>query len=296
MREFIFRVTNEFDGRDIKFILKRYFEFSDKLITRLKKDDGILLNGRKEFVIKETHTGDILRLNFIDEGSPGIIPENIPLDILFEDEDILVVNKPAGMPTHPSIGHFGGTLANAVMYHYRDIPFTFRAVTRLDRDTSGVTLIAKNSPSAHKLSMQLSCGQLKKEYLALCVGSPHQNSGRISCGIKRENEGIIKRCVSPDGKPSVTDYELIRKFAGLSLIAAFPKTGRTHQIRLHLSHIGIPIYSDFLYGREVPGERTRLHAAKISFIHPFSKKNVSISAPIPNDMLPEYFAQNPIKF
>lgn len=284
MREFNFFVTNDFDGCDIKFILKNYFKFSDNLITRLKKGDGILLNGKKEFVIKRVKTGDVLKLNFLEEGSPGIIPENIPLDILYEDEDILAVNKPGNMPTHPSIGHYGGTLANAVMYYYKDIPFTFRAVTRLDRDTSGVVIIAKNAPCADRLSKQLISGTFKKEYVALCVGTPAEKRGQICAPIKRAGDGIIKRCVAEDGKYAETEYEVIDTLGKFSLIRLYPKTGRTHQLRLHLSHIGTPIYADFLYGTDVDGERIRLHAQNISFIHPFTGQELKISAPIPDDM------------
>lgn len=287
MREFNLTVTNDFDGCDIKFILKNYWHLSDNLITKLKNGDGILLNGKKEFVIKKVKAGDSLRLNFPESGSPGIVPEDIPLDILYEDDDILAVNKPGNMPTHPSIGHFGGTLANAVMHYFSNIPFTFRAVTRLDRDTSGVVIIAKNAPSADRLSKQLINGDFKKEYIALCVGTPKNSTGTINAPIKREKEGIIKRCIDHSGKTAVTDYEVIDTFGGLSLIRLFPKTGRTHQLRLHLSHIGTPIFADFLYGKDIENERIRLHAACITFIHPFTDEEMKILAPMPDDMNPE---------
>lgn len=287
MREFNFAVTNDFDGRDIKFILKNYWGLSDNLIKKLKKDEGILLNGKNEFVVKKVRTGDILCLNFIEEGSPGIIPEDIPISILYEDDDILAVNKPGNMPTHPSIGHFGGTLANAVMYYFKDASFTFRAVTRLDRDTSGVVIIAKNAPCCHRLSKQLISGDFKKEYVALCVGAPDLKIGRINAPIMREKEGIIKRCINSSGKTAITDYEVIGIYGEFSMIRLFPKTGRTHQLRLHLSHIGTPIFADFLYGEAVGNERIRLHAECVTFIHPFSGKEMKISAPIPDDMNPE---------
>lgn len=287
MREFNLAVTNDFDGRDIKFILKNYWKLSDNLIKKLKKDEGILLNGKNEFVVKKVRAGDILRLNFMEEGSPGIVPEDIPISILYEDDDILAVNKPGNMPTHPSIGHFGGTLSNAVMYYFKDVPFTFRAVTRLDRDTSGVVIIAKNAPTCHQLSKQLINGDFKKEYVALCIGVPDEQSGRISAPIMREKEGIIKRCINSSGKTAITDYEVIGIYGEFSLIRLFPKTGRTHQLRLHLSHIGTPIFADFLYGEAVEKERIRLHAECVTFIHPFSGEEMKISAPIPDDMNPE---------
>lgn len=284
LREFILHIGNDFNGQTIKFILTDYWKFSGSLITALKKDDCILLNGKKEFVTKTVSCGDILKISLPQSNSDNIVPNNIPLSVLYEDEDILAINKPANMPTHPSIGHYEGTLANAVMHYYKDIPFTFRAITRLDRDTSGVVLIAKHIVSADKLSKSLIAGELKKEYMAVCVGVPSQKMGTIDAPIKREQEGIIKRCIAEDGKPSLTDYEVIKEKGGKSLVKLQPKTGRTHQLRLHLSHIGTPILGDFLYGKEIPDERTRLHCHTLCFPHPFSGEEIKISAPIPDDM------------
>lgn len=284
MRRFQFKITKNFDGTDIKNVLKKHFYISERLIIKLKNTNGIFLNGRPEFVIRQVHTGDMLEILLPDEASENIVPNNIPLEIIYEDEDILAVNKPAGMPTHPSIRHYEGTLANAVCYYYRSRPFTFRAVTRLDRYTSGIVLIAKNPLSAHILSQSMRENQIKKEYIAVCCGVPNPSSGRISAPIRRQSDGIIKRCISPDGKPAVSDYEVVDTCGNFSLVRLFPLTGRTHQLRLHLSHIGTPIYGDFLYGKEIPGERTRLHCRKISFPHPFSGENLMLSAPIPADM------------
>ncbi len=284
MREFILNIGNDFAGRDIKFILTNHWGFSGSLITALKKGDSILLNGKKEFVNKVVSHGDVLKINLPEASSHNIVPNPIPLDILYEDEDILLVNKPASMPTHPSIGHYEGTLANAVMQYYKDIPFTFRAITRLDRDTSGVVLIAKHIVAADRLSKSLIDGAFEKEYVAVCIGTPSPLKGYIDVPIKREQEGIIKRCIASDGKPSLTEYEVIEEKGGLSLVRLHPKTGRTHQLRLHLSHIGTPILGDFLYGEEIIGERTRLHCHTLRFPHPFTGKVMKITAPLPDDM------------
>jgi len=284
LREFILTIGNDFQGLDIKFILTNYWGFSGSLITALKKGDCILLNGKKEFVNKVVNEGDVLKINLPCMASENIVPNPIPLSILYEDDDILAVNKPAGMPTHPSIGHYEGTLANAVMHYYRDVPFTFRAITRLDRDTSGVVLIAKHIVSADRLSKSLINGTLEKEYMAVCVGAPTAKAGIIDAPIKRETEGIIKRCIAEDGKPSLTEYKVIEEKDGLSLIKLQPRTGRTHQLRLHLSHIGTPILADFLYGKEITNERTRLHCNTLRFPHPFSGKVTEITAPLPDDM------------
>lgn len=285
MREFTLIIPENLANREIKYILKNHFGFSSRLITALKEGDGITLCGKKEFVNKSVATGDILKITLPDKPSENIVPQNIPLDILYEDEDLLVINKPPKMPTHPSVYHNENTIANAVIYYFRNIPFTFRAPSRLDRDTSGVLIIAKNAFSADGIAKQIKNGTFCKEYAAICVGVPSPKSGTITAPIKREKEGIIKRIIAPDGKPAVTDYTVIDEHDGLSLLALFPKTGRTHQIRLHLSHIGTPIYGDFLYGTEVLGERLRLHCRSVSFSHPITKETVKFSAPLPSDMV-----------
>lgn len=283
MRQFILDITENLCGRDIKYILKTRFCFSAAMITRLKKGGGILLNGEKAFVNKAVSSGDRLTVTLPESGSQNIVPNNIPLDILYEDEDILAVNKPYNMPTHPSHGHFEGTLANAVCYYYKDSPFTFRAVTRLDRETSGAVLIAKNAYAANRLSAQLRAKELYKEYLAVCVGTAAEKCGRISAPIRREHDGIIKRCISPDGKPSVSDYAIIDESNGLSLVRLVPRTGRTHQLRLHLAHIGMPIFGDSLYGT-AQNRRLLLHCRKLNFIHPITGEKTEIIAPVPPDM------------
>ena len=283
-REFELLITEKFHNRPIKYALKSHFGLSENMITRLKKGDGITVNGKKEFVNKLLSTGDFLKITIFEDGSDNILPDDIPLDILYEDEDILAVNKPYDMPTHPSIHHFRRTLANAVMNYYRDIPFTFRAVTRLDRDTSGVVIIAKNAIACDKLSAQIQSGEFKKQYAAVCVGVPSEKCGIIDAPILREKEGIIKRCIDENGKRAISEYEVAEEYGGLSLVRLFPKTGRTHQLRLHLSHIGTPIFADFLYGTDVENERIRLHCEKVSFLHPFSGEKIDIWAKIPDDM------------
>ncbi|MBR4720762.1 MAG: RluA family pseudouridine synthase [Clostridia bacterium] len=284
MREFLLTVTEDLKGKDIKYILKNRFAFSGRLITSLKEGDGITLNGKKEFVNKTVSSGDVLKITLFDKASENITPENIPLEILFEDEDLLIINKPPKMPTHTSVYHNTGTVSNAILYYFRDRPFTFRAPSRLDRDTSGVLIIAKNAWSGDCISRAIKNGEFEKEYVAVCVGTLKGKKGTVSAPIKREKEGIIKRIIADDGKPAVTDYEVIDELNGLSLIKLHPKTGRTHQIRLHLAHLGVPIYADFLYGKDIEGERIRLHCHSVSFPHPVTKKHMKITAPLPKDM------------
>lgn len=291
MREFILTIPEDLAGHDIKYILKNHLEFSSTLITALKEGNGIMLCGKKEFVNKKVSLGDVLKITLPDKASENIVPQNIPLEILYEDEDLLAVNKPPQMPTHPSVYHNENTLANAVLYYFRDIPFTFRAPSRLDRDTSGVLVVAKNAWSAERIASAVKDRHFQKEYAAVCVGIPKDKKGTVSAPIKREKAGIIKRVIASDGKAAVTDYEVIETLENLSLIRLFPKTGRTHQIRLHLSYIGTPIYGDFLYGNEVMGERIRLHCKSVCFPHPVTKKPIKIEAPLPHDMELEKIAE-----
>ena len=284
MKTLTLKITDEFENKLIKDILKNYFKLSAGIITRLKKyENGILLNGERATVAKMLKTGDILEINIMDENSKNIEPIEIPLDILYEDEDILAVNKSGNMPTHPSIKHHGDTLANGVMYYYKDKSFTFRAITRLDRETSGIVLIAKNQLSAKMLSEQMQKGEILKEYTAITQNKPENESGVIDKPIKRANNTLILRCISPDGKQAITKYKVIGEKNGLYYLKLEPITGRTHQIRVHLASINCPIYADGLYGTEIKNERCRLHCSKITFTHPSNGKAITISAPPPKD-------------
>ena len=274
------------NGKSVKQIIEKNFSLSSRTLSKLKKSGGIVVNGKTVTVRHLMKQGDLLCLTLNDTPSENIEKVDIPLDVLYEDDDILIVNKPLGMPTHPSQGHHDDTLANAVMYRYRNENFTFRAITRLDGDTTGVVLIARNALSAQRLTDSLQSGGIKKEYTAVVVGVPKIKKGIIDAPIARCEGSIIKRKTDKSGKSAVTEYELEfeRADGAYSLIRAFPITGRTHQIRLHLSHIGIPIYGDFLYGEPIDGVRAYLHCRRLSFIHPMTEENLVIEAELPRDM------------
>lgn len=274
----------ESDGKPLKSILVN-MGLSATIIRRLKKyDDGILLNGRRAYTNARVSAGDEVRVTMYDEASENIVPRDIPLEILYEDEDIIAVNKPRNMPTHPSMNHYEDSLANAVMYYFRNSSFTFRVITRLDRDTSGVVLIAKNCLAAQRLNEAVKSYEIKKEYIAVVNGTPEPYNGRICAPIRRLEKSVILRCVASDGKSAITDYTTEKAMNGLSLVRLYPLTGRTHQLRVHLSHIGTPIYGDDLYGAPQTDEQTRLHCAKITFAHPLNDRQITIEAPIPNDI------------
>lgn len=273
-------IEKESDGKKIEHILKVKAGLSETLIRRLKRTDGgILLNGKPAKVIEKVSFGDVVKVTVMEKGSLNITPVKTLLDIIYEDEDILAVNKPRSMPTHPSKGHREDTLANGVIY-YLGKGSKFHVITRLDRDTSGVVLIAKNPISAAFLTDEMKNGRIVKEYIAVVNGVMNPQDGIISAPIKKKNETGILRCVSPDGKEAVTKYKTVKIEDGISLVNLFPVTGRTHQLRVHMAHMNCPIYGDSLYGAPQKVERTLLHCKKISFMHPVTKENISITAPL----------------
>ena len=279
-------ITANDSQKSVKQIIEQKFSLSSRTLSKLKKSEGIHVNGKNVTVRYILSEGDILTLELCDTPSENIEKVNIPLDVLYEDDDILIVNKPLGMPTHPSQGHHNDTLANAVMYRYKDRDFTFRAITRLDGDTTGVVLIARNALSAQRLTDFLQNGSIKKEYAAVVLGTPNPEKGIIDAPIARCPDSVIKRMVSADGKSAVTEYELdfTRPDGRYSLVKAFPITGRTHQIRLHLSHIGNPIYGDFLYGEPIDNVRAYLHCKTLTLPHPTTRETLFVTAPLPPDI------------
>ena len=290
------KITDELNGMAVREILKDKIKFSNATITFLKsRDRGIVLNGERVTVRKTVKTGDILELEYTDDKSlteqSEIIPTNLPLEILYEDDDIILVNKPPYMPTHPSQNHYTDTLANALRFYFdnKDIPFIFRAVNRLDNATSGIVLVAKNRFSAGKLSQSMHEHKISKSYLAILNGVPNELCGEICSPIKREQDSIIKRVISDDGAFSLTKYNTLIVGDMFSLVEASPITGRTHQLRVHFSHIGHPICGDTLYG--YPShliKRQALHAYKISFEHPTNGARLTIKAKLPPDMIELY--------
>ena len=259
----------------IRDYLKKRLGFSTSLIAKVKFG-GVTLNGEVVHMRANVKNGDLITVDMPSEESENIQPIDLPLDILYEDEYLLAINKPRNMPVHPSLGNSLPTLAEGVRA-YLKTPFVFRAVNRLDRDTSGIVIIAKNQLSAAHLSRSLKAGLFTKKYVAIVRGTPSPSSGTIDAPIEREAEGVLKRIVRADGKPSITHYRVLatNKF-GNSLCEVMPKTGRTHQIRVHFKHMGHPLVNDFLYCDNVNGETYRLHCRYLKFPHPISGKTLEI--------------------
>ena len=281
-----YQITKETDS--ILLFLKEH-GYSSNLIVHLKKTpESILKNGIWSYVNEPLHVGDTLQIHIEEnEGSDNFVPNEIRLSILYEDKDILVIDKPANMPIHPSINHYEQTLANGVLWYYtaQQIPYTFRCITRLDRDTTGVTLLVKHMLSASVLSKAMQQKQIQKEYLALCDGVTPEE-GTIDAPICRAADSVIERCVDfENGDSAVTRF--VREWTNgqISLVRLKPETGRTHQIRVHMKHIGHPLLGDFLYH---PGNysmnRQALHCASLTFTHPITGEKLTINAKLPDDM------------
>jgi len=281
-------------GKSIKQVLQNSYQMSSALITSLKRTpDGIMVNGEKKYVNYILQEGDKLTVTIEETGSVNIEPVPMNLDILYEDEYLIAVNKPAHMPVHVSCGHSLDTLSNGILYHLgRDgQEYTFHGVTRLDRDTSGVVIVAKNAYVHDMLSRQLRDKKFHKEYISLVTGNLY-GSGEINAPIARENDSIIKRCVREDGDEALSRYKVLENGADYSLVCLEPVTGRTHQLRVHMAHIGHPIAGDTMYGAKACAEaRQFLHCSKVSFNHPFTKNKLEICKKEP-DYFWEYLYKN----
>ena len=265
---------------DREMTLKEYLPTLGLSVTLIKKIKraGIFVDGVPCTVRAKIHNGSKIILNLPEEKSEGIPPMEIPLNIVYEDEWILVLDKPKNMPTHPSKGNNLPTLANGVMAKFGG-NFVFRAVNRLDRDTSGLVLIAKDEISASKLSESMKKRLFTKKYLCRTDGVPSPREGRIDAPIRRLEEGNIKRIVAEDGKLAVTEYKVIGETENGALCEVRLLTGRTHQIRVHMAHIGTPLHDDFLYGVECDGEYF-LRCIEIGFPHPKSGDYVTFKAQV----------------
>lgn len=281
-------INENHEGRMIKEFLKEK-EISRIALTDIKFKGGkILVNNTEVNVRYVLKADDIVTVSFPPENpSEGVLGEKIKLEILFEDPFILVVNKPAGMSTIPSREHPNGSLANALVGYYEDIGIraTSHIVTRLDRDTSGIVLIAKHRHVHHLLSKQQQNGHVKRTYEAFAEGSLKSDTGSIEEPIGRRSDSIIQREVRKDGQYACTHYKVLKRYKEFSHVELILETGRTHQIRVHMSFIGHPLLGDDLYGGNLfLIERQALHCKKIHFIHPFNFMEMDFTAPIPLDM------------
>lgn len=288
MRIFSYTIPAEYDGHTLLSFLKDK-QYSSPIITHLKRtENGILLNGVWGRVRDILHTDDILTIQLIEtECSENIVATNLPLDIVYEDEDILVINKAADTPIHPSQGNYDNTLANAVAYYFaqKNEPYTYRCINRLDRDTTGLLILAKHMYSASLLSDMVQKHRIHREYLAVATGTTPAE-GTILAPIGRVDGSTIERCVDEvNGEYACTHYKTLLSKNGYSLVSLKLDTGRTHQIRVHMKHIGHPLPGDFLYNPDysVIG-RQALHSHRLRFLHPITGVPMEFEVELPEDM------------
>ena len=268
----------------------RHKGYSYQNLTQLKKmPESILINGIWSYMRSTLSCGDTLTVHIQEsEYSEHIPPVQLPLDIIYEDDDLLVVNKPAGMPINPSLNNYNNSLANALKYYYKEQgkPFIFRCTNRLDRDTSGLTVIAKHLVSSSILSFMAVRHEIHREYLAIVRGTVSPASGTINAPLARTGSSIIERKVDFEhGEHAVTHYKVLKEQNQHSLVSLILETGRTHQIRVHLQYLGHPLVGDYLYNPDMEYiNRQALHSWKLSFIHPITGEAMHFEAPLPEDM------------
>lgn len=287
MTEFRHVVTKKDDGMEVREIMRTYFDFSARLRNRIKREKLTTRNGLPTEGWHQVHEGDVISIVLPPEQS-HFPPQEIPLDIVFEDDDLMVINKQPGLIVHPTKGHPVGTVANALTWYMEQTGnlWKIRFVNRLDMDTSGLLLVAKNSYCQNDITNQMRKNLIHKKYIAIVKGNIDEESGTIDLPIGRPDPEDVRRGVMEDGAPSVTHYKVLERLNGHTLVELLLETGRTHQIRVHMSYIGHPVLGDHLYGGENVNliERQALHAASLEFTHPISRKQVHYEAPLPRDM------------
>ena len=291
-----FEVTSEQAGERLDKILSLiYPDMSRSFFQKLIKDQQILVNQVPKKSNYRIEAGDIISVSVPKAEEIEILPENIPLDILYEDNDLLVVNKPKGMVVHPAAGHYSGTLVNAVMFHCKDSLSGINGVIRpgivhrIDMDTTGALIVCKNDSAHVKIAEQIKVHSVTRRYLGIVKGIVAQDTGTVEGTIGRHPIDRKKMAVNvANGKSAITHYQVIQRFSSHTFLEFELETGRTHQIRVHMASIGHPLLGDMIYGNgknswKLQGQT--LHAAVIGFVHPSTGEYVEVSAP-----LPEYFA------
>lgn len=282
-----FQVTAEEAGRSLRDVLQGGYGLSRRLLNRAKYEGVIRVNGRLARVTCKVQAGDVVTVELPPERSDTILPQPMPLAIRFEDDDMMVISKPAGLVVHPTRTHPDGTLANGVMAYWMEKGEArrFRPVNRLDKDTSGLILIAKNQWAHESFSRMQREGTMKRTYQAVVHGVVARDEGEIAAPIGLRPGSIIERTVRDDGQFALTQYRVLGRGAGLTWVELRLQTGRTHQIRVHLSYLGHPLVGDDLYGgkRDLI-DRQALHAVRLQFDHPRTKQTLSFEDPLPADM------------
>ena len=283
-------VTPELAGIKVDTLLKRHLQLSGTVVRRVKwLEDGIWVDGVRVHTDFRPAAGQVLSVRLDDpERRSGVVPAPGPLDIVYEDADLIVLNKAPGVSVHPGPGHFDDTLGNFLVDYYEKTgqEADFHPVHRLDRGTSGLIVAAKHPHAQEVLKNQLHTEHFRRVYLAVCEGAPEPPAGVIDAPLGPKPGSLMEQMVRPDGKPARTRYGVLRQWGSRSLVALELETGRTHQIRVHMANAGHPLTGDFLYGTEDRTliSRPALHSGYLSFLHPLIRENMRFSIPLPQDM------------
>lgn len=285
----IYQTKKSDANTNIHNILKNTLNISTRLLIKLIKNQKLSINGNKFNTRNKAKLGDIIEINFdFPEDNSNIVPTEMKLDIIYEDDWFLVINKPSGIPIHPSRLHYTDSLSNGIKFYFDSIGLAkkIRPVNRLDLGTSGLVIFAKCEYIQECFARQMANKTFQKEYLCFVNGILEQKIGTIDLPIARKKDSIIERCIDKNnGQPSVTHYEVMKEFSNYSLVKCKLETGRTHQIRVHMATIGHPLLGDTLYGTESSLiDRQALHSYKILCIHPISKNNLIFESDLPNDL------------
>lgn len=284
-----YRIDEENAGLRVEQFLRRK-GYSGQNLTEIKRmPKSILVNDIHYYMKQLLKEGDHLKVCICEtKCSEKIPPVQIPLDIVYEDEDIIVINKPAGMPIHPSLNNYTNSMANALAWYYKEQgkPFIFRCCNRLDRDTSGLTIVSKHLVSGNILSNMTKRREVHREYLAIVRGHITPASGKVTAPLARKEGTIIERTVDWEhGEEAITHYQVVKEANGHSLVSLCLETGRTHQIRIHMKHLGHPLIGDYLYNPDMEYmTRQALHSHHMEFMHPITGEHMSFTAPLPPDM------------
>ena len=288
-RNFDYIIDEDSSGLRVEQFLRRK-RYSGQNLSEIKRmPKSILVNGVHYYMRQELSTGDHLQVRICEtQNSEKIPPTKLPLDIIYEDEDLLVLNKPAGMPIHPSLNNYTNSMAHALAYYFQSQgkPFIFRCCNRLDRDTSGLTIVSKHLVSGSILSDMTKYREVHREYLAIARGSVTPSEGTIQAPLGRKEGTIIERTVDWEhGEDAVTHYKVVKEANGHSLVSLRLETGRTHQIRIHMKYLGYPLIGDYLYNPDMEYmTRQALHSHHMEFTHPITGEHMSFTAPLPEDM------------
>ncbi|NFM77437.1 RluA family pseudouridine synthase [Clostridium botulinum] len=276
---------------DIKDYLREMENLSGRFIRKAVRDGRVFVNKEKVIKKHKLSQDDLIEIYMQEDEHQNIEPEDMNIEIVYEDNDIIVINKRPGIVVHPTKGHPTGTLSNGILYHFKKNgeKSIVRLVSRLDRDTSGLIIIAKNQFSHMRLASDMSKDRFRKIYIAVVHGSMKEKEGRINLPIYKEEEGeSIKRIVDERGQESITTYEVLEELSKGSVVRLELETGRTHQIRVHMSHLGHPLYGDSLYGKGEEEkeyiERQALHAYKLEFPHPRTGDILKLQCSLPDDI------------